>query len=851
MSQNQAVHKTDTLDVPSHRTFLSALYRGCPQELYFELRAIHPTTQQAKALWGQLSNKRELAAILKHAEVLNKEGYGMYFAPCLRQSKQGKVETTALVPALWVDIDCEGDLVKREVGLAVLKDFDLPPSFIIDSGGGWHGYWLLDQPFVLRSEAERQKIASILRGLFAALGGDPSYVKSVASIMRLPDSVNTKPERDGAVVKIVQSQPDRRYALETFAWLESQPKPDNPSRGGTITQTGQHTLPPRTEAYLVSGAPEHQRNHELFAAACQYRDAGRSQSETERDLIPRYVADGCPEKEGLKTIASVYSRPAREPLAQSRETARQQLDALEACYGQPSRAREHPSPEQIEAVVQACAGLSPVQWAVERQRLKSLCGHGIKTADLDRMYRQTQRDVQSHNTSQEGMYDMEHYFESEGRMIYRYQTSRGLAYKVIADWTGRVRERITRMKEEGESEHDIVLELRAGTHTCVITVPGDVFGDDLPFRRFLAGQAGIEFISRANMGRHLSVALLSLSGEYPTRLAMGFMGWTQLEDRWTYVTPDLALTANTLLDTPPQVDLETRLRDYRFRASSWQDSLKAFEALITVIPANLAPTCIAFALLPVVQRFFPAAAPRPALHLVGTTGSGKSEIAALLCSFYGQFYRDAPPAQWGDTINTVEALGYQLADALYWVDDYKTIYADEKTFTRFLQSYSRGMGRGRLTREAKVRRERPCRGLVLSTGETMIAGEASVIARTVMLEIPPWEKRDPNGAALDAMEPLRGALSGFTVRFAQWVAEQVESHQLVKTLDHDFAESEQVYRTKLGGLTGRHASTGRIIQNWAVLVTVYRLLHRFLVEQKAVHVLPPWQHRRPECAVCL
>jgi len=56
-----------------------------------------------------------------------------------------------------------------------------------------------------------------------------------------------------------------------------------------------------------------------------------------------------------------------------------------------------------------------------------------------------------------------------------------------------------------------------------------------------------------------------------------------------------------------------------------------------------------------------------------------------------------------------------IADALFWVDDYKSIYADEKTFTRFLQSYSRGMGRGRLTREAKVRHEKPCRGLILST----------------------------------------------------------------------------------------------------------------------------------------
>ena len=34
------------------------------------------------------------------------------------------------------------------------------------------------------------------------------------------------------------------------------------------------------------------------------------------------------------------------------------------------------------------------------------------------------------------------------------------------------------------------------------------------------------------------------------------------------------------------------------------------------------------------------------------------------------------------------------------------------------------------------------------------------------------------------------------------------------------------------------ANTGRVIQNWAVLVTVYRLLREFLMEPDADDVLP-------------
>ncbi|MBC8170058.1 MAG: hypothetical protein H7X77_00230 [Anaerolineae bacterium] len=149
MTQNDLVDKTDTLEatIAGRREFLNALYQGSPDNLYLELRCIHPTTGEARSLWGRMSNKSELASALKQAEAHNREGYGIYFAPCLRKGKQGKAEVAALVPALWVDIDCDGDAHQRDQNLMRLREFEPAPSFILDSGGGWHGYWLLDEPF--------------------------------------------------------------------------------------------------------------------------------------------------------------------------------------------------------------------------------------------------------------------------------------------------------------------------------------------------------------------------------------------------------------------------------------------------------------------------------------------------------------------------------------------------------------------------------------------------------------------------------------------------------------------------------------------------------------------------------
>lgn len=843
MTQNGTVNKTGTFDAPGagRRDFLNALYQGSPDNLYFELRCIHPTTGEARSLWGRIGNKSELAAALKQAEALNREGYGVYFAPCLRRMKQGKAEASTLVPALWVDIDCDGDTHQRDQSLMTLRGFDPSPSFILDSGGGWHGYWLLDEPFQLQGETDRQKIAGMLRGLFAALSGDPEYVKTVAGIMRLPDSVNTKPERGNVVVTVVASYPERRYSLANFTWLESQPRTEK--IGGlnviTLNGNGHHPLPPRTENYLASGAADGSRNTELFAASCQMRDAGYSQSDAERELIPRHLASGSSEREALATIKSAFSHPARDPIPEPRQTARQQVEQLVSRFGQPEAERERPTMEQISSAVTACAHLNAVEWAAERQRLKILCGDGLKIADLDRLYREAKRELD--RAAFAAAISTEQYLIADGCMVFEKQTERGTSRQIVAGWVGRVLERTSRMDDDGQVEHLTMLELTCGEEMLTLHVPSELFGDPNALQRFIAGHAGENFTVRAGMIRHLAPAILALSGAYPRRKTYRFMGWTEINGKWVYVSPEMSVSVDGQLGEPPEVELETRLRDYRLCSGNWQDSLEAFRAAIATLPRHLAPSLIAFAMLPVVQRFFPAAATRPAVHLVGTSGSGKSEIASLLTSFYGQFTRDTPPGQWGDTINTVEALGYALADTLYWVDDYKTIYADERTFTRFLQSYSRGMGRGRLTREAKLRHERPCRGLLLSTGETTIEGEASILSRMLVLEIPPWEKRDPGGAALAKLEVIRHYLPGFTARFIQWIAAEADEGTLAKELASRFESNVKGYRDSLTSKLGRQANTGRMVQNWAVLVTTYQMLRQFMAVLDCDDALPSWQ----------
>ncbi|MCU0465676.1 MAG: DUF927 domain-containing protein [Anaerolineae bacterium] len=824
--------------IPDRNTFLRALFAGAPDNLYLELRCIHPETGKVSTFWAHPNNDKQCETIFKQVDKMNADGYGVYFAPCLRREKVGKAESAALLSALWLDIDCDGNVDRYNAAYDKLKGFELKPSAVLDSGGGVHAYWFLAERVML-DETARDKAAAILRGLSEALGGDNQYVKSVASVMRVPGSLNTKPERNDATVTVLQLEADRRYTLDQFAWLESKPpKVERVGELEVVTLNGQHPLPARTETYLTSGASEGSRNHELFAAACQLRDAGYSESEAAGQLVPRHVASGSSEREAAATIKSAYSRPPREPLVAPKEHAQQAVGQLVGRF-EVDQQTERPTAEQIAQVVEACVHLNAVEWAEQRQRLKAVCGAGLKISDVDRLYKEKKRELDRQR--QHEYVDTESYALLGGKMIYRKEGYHGTLEKTVADWSATALHQTCQVDDDGKEIHHTALELRRGEAMKRLDVPGDIFVDDVALRRFIGANAGAQYVVRAGMSKHLVPAIVQLSGEFSTHRHYNFMGWMQLDGKWVYISPQDCLTAQGKLAEPLSVELDHRLRDYGLKAANWSESLSAFDAVTKVLPPQLASCLISFALLPVLQRFFPTAATRPAVHLVGTSGSGKSEIASLLSSFYGNFSRDTPPAQWGDTINTVETLGYPLADALFWVDDYKSIYADEKTFTRFLQSYSRGMGRGRLTRDAKVRQEKPCRGLILSTGETTIEGEMSVIARMLVLEIPPWEKRDPDGQVLVYAEGLRDHLPGFTAHFASWVAKQLESGGLKEDIAQRFSQNVKGFKAKLATEIGRQSNNDRVVKNWAVLVTVYQTLWKFLGEMDEEYLLPAWK----------
>jgi hypothetical protein len=102
------------------------------------------------------------------------------------------------------DIDTDGlDVCKKNV-LEHIEKLTQPPCVIIDSGGGYHTYWLLKDPFIITDNSTRERARKAQADWVKYVDGDNS-AKDLARVLRVPGTRNHKPMYpDAPVVRIVK-----------------------------------------------------------------------------------------------------------------------------------------------------------------------------------------------------------------------------------------------------------------------------------------------------------------------------------------------------------------------------------------------------------------------------------------------------------------------------------------------------------------------------------------------------------------------------------------------------------------------------------------------------------------------
>lgn len=220
-------------------------------------------------------------------------------------SSKPKKSDIAAGRAIHVDVDPRaGERLEdeRKRILLRLQSHNPPPTVIIDSGGGYQAFWLLNEEMPLTGDAadetRHNPIEDRNRHVEVELTADSCH--NIDRIMRLPGTVNVPDKKKlakGRVARlatVVEADWTRRYALADFSSLPKIAPAGTKAEGRNSTATVNETskLPPvevaalplsdRWKALIVQGKDEddvaryNSRSEALWAVLCELVRAGCS-----------------------------------------------------------------------------------------------------------------------------------------------------------------------------------------------------------------------------------------------------------------------------------------------------------------------------------------------------------------------------------------------------------------------------------------------------------------------------------------------------------------------------------------------------------------------------------------------
>lgn len=213
----------------------------------------------------------------------NGAGDNLYWSPnAIRPglNKKARKEDVTAVRFAYVDIDPpRGDpAFDKAASVAALCAAEVPPSVIVDSGGGVQALWQLEGEAISPANVE-----SINRSLIARFGGDPACW-NVDRVLRVPGSVNwpnAKKRTAGRVpvaASLLESTgvPSAADALRRAYGAVPTPEraPAAILGGVAASLTGLHLTAGDPLHAFVTDPPGEDRSADTFAAACDMHRRG-------------------------------------------------------------------------------------------------------------------------------------------------------------------------------------------------------------------------------------------------------------------------------------------------------------------------------------------------------------------------------------------------------------------------------------------------------------------------------------------------------------------------------------------------------------------------------------------------
>jgi hypothetical protein len=210
---------------------------------------------------------------------------------------------------------------------------------------------------------------------------------------------------------------------------------------------------------------------------------------------------------------------------------------------------------------------------------------------------------------------------------------------------------------------------------------------------------------------------------------------------------------------------------------------------------------------------------RFAYFLRGQSGTGKSFLLGAMQNFYGNFPEDV--VAWTSTPYSIQRLGYFYKDVLFLVDDFKKAnIPNYPAALQVLQNYADNTARSRLMSTGEMGHSWPIKGCMAITGEDVIEGETSNIARMVTVEYSTNNRDIVRGGKVKKNKHL---YKGFTARYI---------HHILLQDKEQISDTRQKYFEKFLSLINGSDNDIRISRNIAILMTSYVYLANFLWDKK-------------------
>ncbi|MCJ7521125.1 MAG: hypothetical protein MUP21_02740 [Dehalococcoidia bacterium] len=223
-------------------------------------------------------------------------------------------------------------------------------------------------------------------------------------------------------------------------------------------------------------------------------------------------------------------------------------------------------------------------------------------------------------------------------------------------------------------------------------------------------------------------------------------------------------------------------------------------------------------LLPVAINKFGWTA-RPTFFLDGESGLGKTSLTQALQQFWGNF-----PQLVSLMLSSEKYLGelaYEFKDACVVFDDFKELTAKQRdSVLHTIQHGFDGNVGGKCNRDGTLKKAHGNRSVMIMSGERFIQNHASVVARTILLEV---GKFDANATETyhASVLAMQGNYRGVTPRFISWV---------LNLPSEPYADELIEVQRKLRGPSGKRNNAARVSTTFACNHIVFKLWTQFLHE---------------------